>query len=104
MKPFSFFDVNGVQLGDVFPMPNPTPTAPTGTQAWANVFGQVASGALDYLKTKETRKLEETYLKQSQTPPSSLLAPGVTNIGGGVSNPWPLIAIAGTLFLLMSRK
>ena len=68
--------VAGVQLGDVFPMMT-TAAQPSATQAWANVFGQVATGALDYLKTKESRKLEEQYLKQSQTPPSSQVSGNV---------------------------
>lgn len=100
----SFFDVNGAQLGDVFPMTTTAPAATSAGAAWANVFGQVGAGVVDYLKTKETRKLEEQYLRQQQIPPASLLAPGVTGPAAGVSNPWPLIAIGGALLLLMSRK
>lgn len=104
MRHFTMMDVHGQQLGNVFPLTAPTAPAPTAAgSAWANVFGQVATGALDYFKTRETRKLEQTYLQQQQTPPSSLLAPGqaIQSSGG---NPWPLIALAGGALLLMSRK
>lgn len=98
---YSFFDPTGVQLGEVFPM---TTTAPSsGVSDWANVVGQVATGALDFLKTREQRKLEQSYVAASQVPPSSILAPG-GSYAPGQSNPWPLIALAGGALLLLSKK
>lgn len=102
MRQFTMMDVNGQQLGNVFPMA--TTAAPAATSStWANVFGQVATGALDFFKTREQRKLEQTYIAQGTVPPASLLAPGQA-VGAGASNPWPLIALAGGALLLMSRK
>lgn len=103
MRHFVMTDVNGAQLGNVFPMTTTTAPAAAGS-TWANVFGQVATGALDFFKTRETRKLEQTYLQQQQIPPSSLLAPGQPMQAAGGGNPWPLIALAGGALLLMSRK
>lgn len=99
---FSYFDPTGVQLGETFPM---TTTAPSsGVSDWANVVGQVATGALDFLKTREQRKLEQSYVAASQVPPSSILNPGGASYAVGQSNPWPLIALAGGALLLLSKK
>lgn len=109
MRQYTMMDVNGQQLGSLFPMNTTTAPAPAASStgsAWANVFGQVAAGTLDFLKTREARKLEQRYVSSNQVAPGSLLAPGLTNenAGGGTSNPWPLIALAGGALLLMTRK
>lgn len=103
----SFFDSQGRQLGDLFPMSTPTtapaPAASSGN-VWVDAFGQIAQSVASIANAKQQRKLEQSYLAAGQAPPGSLLAPGAYSAQNGMSNPWPMIALAGGLFLLMSRK
>ncbi len=105
MAHYSHFDARGQQLGALFTL---APTVGVGLNTAGAVITGIGAGLLDYLKTREQRKLEEEYLKRQQTPPYSMLTPGTptayTEPGLQGSNPLPwIIAGAALLFLLSSR-
>ena len=108
MSVHSFFDAQGRQLGDLFDVTATPPGIQLNTAG--SVAAAISSAALAYLQTREQRRLEQTYLRQNQTPPGSLLTPGQQysqNIAAAasqsVSIPWPLILLGAGAILLVSK-
>lgn len=106
MSVHSFFDAQGRQLGDLFDVTAPQPALNTA----GSVAAAISSAALAYLQTREQRRLEQTYLRQNQTPPGSILTPGQqygqqiqAAASQSLSIPWPLLLLGAGAILLVSK-
>lgn len=115
MSLHSYFDSNGQQLGALFDVTAPAPAPQTQLNTAGTVAAAISQAALDYLRTREQRRLEQSYLRAGMTAPGSMLAPqqqtpgqaysaAVSQAAGNISIPWPLLLLVGGAVLLIKRK